>query len=701
MPAIGAMPTSTQEGDPADDKVFVSGIPPEANADMVLEVFCQWGESVDVDLKVDPATGLNSGYCYVQFDSPETAEQVLENADGFELGNVLLDVKRAADQDVASMSYDDEAAIGRVPAQENKYAGAVGDKAMPPAWTNTAPPGVELREVSSFSDDEDAVTDQSVKAASPLEERHKIFVGGLPQDCSTKVLTSYFSKYGRIINVEVKMDQATGRTRGFGFVQFSSAAVVDQIMAERESHRIEDKWIEVKRAVARDIGGGGGGGGNKSGKGAAGCSGKKGAFDRPAFDNGAFEKGAFDNVAFDNNGYGKTCGKGTFFEGYFDPFSMGGFEWKGADHWPNTKGGGSFGKGWGGKGNAEAPTEEEDKIFVGGLPQNSSREMLVEHFEQYGAVAAAEVKVDSNTGRTRGFGFVQFKDAKAVDLVMADHQNHSIGEKWVDVKRAVPLAPEAPVKEKRRRDAGYDVGCGGCSPWASWGGFGPPQMAWGGLYGPSFGAGPFGDPFGGCPFGFGPYGGGGDSSGPSKGSTSKANAPKGSTSKRGPSKGGAPKGGPQAHALPRPARPASNIAAGQEESDKIFVGGLPQDCTEEKLTAYFSQYGNIVGVEVKIDRDTGRTRGFGFVQFDSFHPVDLIMADYSNHSIDNKWIEVKRAVAREASEGPPTRRVGTATSGGGGKAAAPSARSSGGGSYGAAAPPIGMKAGGCKRGKPY
>eukprot|EP00443_Scrippsiella_acuminata_P047564 CAMPEP_0115271238 /NCGR_PEP_ID=MMETSP0270-20121206/53991_1 /TAXON_ID=71861 /ORGANISM="Scrippsiella trochoidea, Strain CCMP3099" /LENGTH=133 /DNA_ID=CAMNT_0002687581 /DNA_START=91 /DNA_END=488 /DNA_ORIENTATION=- len=93
---------------------------------------------------------------------------------------------------------------------------------------------------------------------------------------------------------------------------------------------------------------------------------------------------------------------------------------------------------------------------------------------------------------------------------------------------------------------------------------------------------------------------------------------------------------------------------------KIFVGGLPQNCTEQVLSNYFMQYGTIVDSVVMKDRETGNSRGFGFITYDSENAVDMVMAQYEDHRIEKKWVEVKRAVARELM--PP----GSATGGKGG-----------------------------------
>ncbi|CAK0829010.1 unnamed protein product, partial [Prorocentrum cordatum] len=85
-----------------------------------------------------------------------------------------------------------------------------------------------------------------------------------------------------------------------------------------------------------------------------------------------------------------------------------------------------------------------------------------------------------------------------------------------------------------------------------------------------------------------------------------------------------------------------------------FVGGLPQNCSEDVFRDYFQTFGKIVDIVVMKDRDTGNSRGFGFVTFDSTDAVDKVIAQYKEHKIEGKWVETKRAQPRGVAP-PPTR----------------------------------------------
>jgi hypothetical protein len=93
-------------------------------------------------------------------------------------------------------------------------------------------------------------------------------------------------------------------------------------------------------------------------------------------------------------------------------------------------------------------------------------------------------------------------------------------------------------------------------------------------------------------------------------------------------------------------------------TDKIFVGGLPRNCSEEVFSAYFEKFGNITDVVVMKDRDTGDCRGFGFVTYDSPETVDKVIARAAEHRIYDKWVDTKRATPKGSTPPPGSSKGG-------------------------------------------
>lgn len=84
---------------------------------------------------------------------------------------------------------------------------------------------------------------------SPNDDDRKLFVGGLPQDASEQDLKDYFNKFGTVANANVKMDQMTGRSRGFAFVVFSDESTLANILSQ--DHHIKGKKVAVKKAASK------------------------------------------------------------------------------------------------------------------------------------------------------------------------------------------------------------------------------------------------------------------------------------------------------------------------------------------------------------------------------------------------------------------------------------------------------------------
>mmetsp|Transcript_118195 Transcript_118195/g.205290 ORF Transcript_118195/g.205290 Transcript_118195/m.205290 type:complete len:340 (-) Transcript_118195:95-1114(-) len=252
----------------------------------------------------------------------------------------------------------------------------------------------------------------------------------------------------------------------------------------------------------------------------------------------------------------------------------------------------------------------ENKIFVGGLSQTTTNESLNRHFQQYGQ-ADAIVMMDKTTGRSRGFGFCTFATPEASQKALAAPQ-------VVD---------------------GKNVECMNC--WAKPAGRSESKIFVGALaqttsteslnehfrqYGPCDGI-VMMDKVTGRSRGFGFV----TFSNPEslQGVLSTQQVVDGKVVD---CKVCSPKG-----EVVMPYKP-----------NRIFVGGLPQSADENKLRDFFSLFGAISDLRIMTDKDSGRSRGFGYVTFQSSQACELALAHRANNVIDDKWVEVKRCTERSA-----------------------------------------------------
>ena len=102
---------------------------------------------------------------------------------------------------------------------------------------------------------------------------------------------------------------------------------------------------------------------------------------------------------------------------------------------------------------------DEGKLFVGGIPWDTTEEKLNEYFSKYGEVTQTVIMRDKTTGRPRGFGFVVFSDPSVLDRVLQD--KHTIGDKVVEAKRALSREEQYSSSRTGNPNAGRTSGGGG------------------------------------------------------------------------------------------------------------------------------------------------------------------------------------------------------------------------------------------------
>jgi cold-inducible RNA-binding protein len=96
-------------------------------------------------------------------------------------------------------------------------------------------------------------------------------------------------------------------------------------------------------------------------------------------------------------------------------------------------------------------------------------------------------------------------------------------------------------------------------------------------------------------------------------------------------------------------------------SKKLYVGNLSYTTTQEQLHSLFSQAGDVAEVTIIMDRETGRSKGFGFVEMQTDTGAQEAIKRFNGTALDNRTLTVNEARPREERSGG-----GGFSSGGGG-----------------------------------
>ncbi|KAF6136903.1 hypothetical protein GIB67_018942 [Kingdonia uniflora] len=189
-------------------KLFVGGISWETTEDNLKDHFNSYGEVVEVVVMKDRVTGNARGFGFVLFLDPDVADKALDDKHVI-LGRTV-EVKKAVPR-----------------GEQQQYQNQQQNKGYNKSSSNGG---------SNYN--------------NQLRTK-KIFVGGLSASVTEEEFKGYFEKFGMITDVVVMYDNETHRPRGFGFITFDSEEAVDSVM-QKSFHELNEKLVEVKRAVPKD-----------------------------------------------------------------------------------------------------------------------------------------------------------------------------------------------------------------------------------------------------------------------------------------------------------------------------------------------------------------------------------------------------------------------------------------------------------------
>lgn len=94
-----------------------------------------------------------------------------------------------------------------------------------------------------------------------------------------------------------------------------------------------------------------------------------------------------------------------------------------------------------------------------------------------------------------------------------------------------------------------------------------------------------------------------------------------------------------------------NRREGFELGKRLYVGNLPFSVTEDELRELFGQHGAVVGVDLITERETGRLRGFGFVEMEEADAADAAVESLDGSDLGGRNLKVNEAQERRGGSG--------------------------------------------------
>eukprot|EP00523_Entomoneis_sp_CCMP467_P006330 CAMPEP_0168732568 /NCGR_PEP_ID=MMETSP0724-20121128/7837_1 /TAXON_ID=265536 /ORGANISM="Amphiprora sp., Strain CCMP467" /LENGTH=356 /DNA_ID=CAMNT_0008779589 /DNA_START=22 /DNA_END=1092 /DNA_ORIENTATION=+ len=210
-------------------KIFVGGLSWQTTEESLRWHFEQYGTVLSTEIMRDRNTGDPRGFGFVVFSDPATVDLVMQEAN-HEVNHKIVDVKRAQARGIAPPSIHQS---------KPNAAGGGGGPAGPAV-------------ASSHNGQHEGVASAATNAEiSPEQAQTKVFVGGIPPQIDRDQLREIFEQFGPVTDAVVMMDQATQRSRCFGFVTFQHGTDGATKAVEAQPLQIYNRKVEVKLATPR------------------------------------------------------------------------------------------------------------------------------------------------------------------------------------------------------------------------------------------------------------------------------------------------------------------------------------------------------------------------------------------------------------------------------------------------------------------
>jgi len=216
-------------------KLFVGGLSWNTTEVSLRNYFQQFGSVLSCVVIKDRQTGTPRGFGFVQLDSTFAADEAARREHYLD-GRVIEAKLARSRNDTRNPDYDFSVALSTA---TSTSMGEFSDEfSSGTARTNANQAGADTRRRGRATETDTA---EYLK--------RKLFVGGLPVDCTERDLVKHFNQYGAVTHAQIMLDGASGRSRGFAFVTFQCGDHANSALcAPPAQHVIGGKQVDVKPA---------------------------------------------------------------------------------------------------------------------------------------------------------------------------------------------------------------------------------------------------------------------------------------------------------------------------------------------------------------------------------------------------------------------------------------------------------------------
>jgi RNA recognition motif-containing protein len=210
---------------PEDErKLFVGGLTWDITQEDLREYFSSFGNVLDCSIKHDPSTGRSRGFAFLVFDSKDIVEKILSQNEHFIKG-------RKIDPKTAHRRLNQTNNINNYNLSSQSSLYSIGSSTIM-SYPNMA-------------------TNMGANS-NPYNNNRKVFIGGLDPNFPDSQLREYFSKFGKIEEIDLPYDKEKNERRPFCFISFQTEQAAQEVL-QIQKHNIGDMSVDVKPAKPKTL----------------------------------------------------------------------------------------------------------------------------------------------------------------------------------------------------------------------------------------------------------------------------------------------------------------------------------------------------------------------------------------------------------------------------------------------------------------